>query len=186
MMVMRTQTILLLAILAFLSACGTVAVKPEDCPSGTQQLAGCPPLGAVDDPDIGKLYESREWQKVASLDINPVEFGREAKIPINHARAKFIGSTVEGGLTSLAAYLWLMTGAILLAFKEYRKASRQSGGRVDLYLGIFLALVAFNVAGIFEANWRDTELQRMALFLLASPYLVRRFGEVESTAAVTE
>jgi phosphatidylserine/phosphatidylglycerophosphate/cardiolipin synthase-like enzyme len=111
MLIMPTRIVLLLAILGLLSACGSVEVKPVDCPSGTQKLEGCPPLGAIDDPDIGKLYDSRAWQKVASLDIDPVEFGRDAKIPINHARAKFIGSTDEGGLTSLAAKIHLIEQA---------------------------------------------------------------------------
>ncbi|UCH46559.1 MAG: phospholipase [Betaproteobacteria bacterium] len=108
---MHTRLILFALILAFLSACATVEVKPVDCPSGTQKLAGCPPLGAVDDPDIADLYDSRTWQKVASLEIDPVEFGRDAEIPINDARAKFIGSTDEGGLTSLAAKLHLIEQA---------------------------------------------------------------------------
>jgi cardiolipin synthase C len=108
---MQTRSIPLLATLAFLTACGSIEIKPEDCPAGTQNLAGCPPEGAVDDPAISKLYESRKWQKVASLDIDPVEFGREAKIPINQAHAKFIGSTDEGGLTSLAAKLHLIEQA---------------------------------------------------------------------------
>jgi hypothetical protein len=93
---MHAKLILFAAILALVSACGTIEVKPVDCPSGTQKLAGCPPLSAIDDPDIAELYDSRTWQKVASLEIDPVEFGRDAKIPINEARAKFIGSTDEG------------------------------------------------------------------------------------------
>jgi phosphatidylserine/phosphatidylglycerophosphate/cardiolipin synthase-like enzyme len=108
---MHAKLILFAAILALVSACGTIEVKPVDCPSGTQKLAGCPPLSAIDDPDIAELYDSRTWQKVASLEIDPVEFGRDAKIPINEARAKFIGSTDEGGLTSLAAKLHLIEQA---------------------------------------------------------------------------
>ena len=108
---MRSAIIVFLVMLAGLSACTSVGVKPEDCPAGTQQLNGCPPLGAIDDADIGRLFESRAWQKVASLDIDPVEYGRDAKIPINNARAKFIGSTDEGGLTSLAAKLYLIEHA---------------------------------------------------------------------------
>jgi phosphatidylserine/phosphatidylglycerophosphate/cardiolipin synthase-like enzyme len=95
-----------------MSACVSTEVKPEDCPAGTQQLAGCPPPGAIDDPVIGHLYESRRWLTGAELDGNdPIELGRDAKIPINHARAKFIGSTDEGGLTSLAAKLYMIEHA---------------------------------------------------------------------------
>jgi hypothetical protein len=39
-----------------------------------------------------------------------------------------------------------------------------------------LALVALNIAGIFEANWRDTEVQRWALFLLAVPVCLDNKG----------
>jgi putative cardiolipin synthase len=111
MLIMRSRIAILLAMLAGLSACTSVGVKPEDCPAGTQQLDNCPPLVAVADPDIGKLYESRGWLRGAELDIDPIEAGRDAKIPINHARAKFIGSTDEGGLTSLAAKLYLIEQA---------------------------------------------------------------------------
>ncbi len=44
------------------------------------------------------------------------------------------------------------------------------GDGSDLYLGAFGALVAFNLAGMFEFNWGDTEVQRLALFLVALPY----------------
>ena len=30
-------------------------------------------------------------------------------------------------------------------------------------------MLGFNLAGLFEDNWRDTEVQRLALFLLAVP-----------------
>lgn len=108
---MRVRIFILLSMLIGLSACTSVGVKPEDCPAGTQKLDSCPPLGAVADPDIAKLYQSRTWLRAAELDIDPIEAGRDAKIPINHARAKFIGSTDEGGLTSLAAKIYLIEEA---------------------------------------------------------------------------
>ena len=45
-----------------------------------------------------------------------------------------------------------------------------AGPRRDLYLGMLLALLAFAVAGLFEDNWADTEVQRILLFLLALPF----------------
>ena len=41
------------------SACVTTTVKPEDCPAGTQKLAGCPPIGAILDSDIENLHVER-------------------------------------------------------------------------------------------------------------------------------
>jgi hypothetical protein len=35
---------------------------------------------------------------------------------------------------------------------------------------VLLALLAFNVAGLFENNWGDTEVQRPALLLFALPF----------------
>jgi phosphatidylserine/phosphatidylglycerophosphate/cardiolipin synthase-like enzyme len=101
----------LLLICAGLSACATYQVAPEDCPAGTQKLEGCPPAGAVVDAEIAELQRQRTWVKPSEVNIDTVEMGRDAKIPINSAQAKFIGSTDEGGLTSLAAKIWLIENA---------------------------------------------------------------------------
>lgn len=108
-MVARIPLIPLL--LVTLSACVSVGVKPEDCPAGTQKLEGCPPVGAIDDAQIADLYASRTWRSAAEQEFDPIEFGRNAEVPINNARAKFIGSDPEGGLTSLAAKLHLIEHA---------------------------------------------------------------------------
>ncbi len=102
----RSRIPLLLVVIATLSACATYRVAPDDCPDGTQKLEGCPPLGAVDDAEIGQLFVERTWVDPAELDIDPIALGRDAEIPINRADAKFIGSTDAGGLTSLAAKMW--------------------------------------------------------------------------------
>jgi phosphatidylserine/phosphatidylglycerophosphate/cardiolipin synthase-like enzyme len=102
---------LLLALVAGLSACATVQVAPESCPPGTQKLENCPPIGAIDDPTIAEIYEQRTWRSSNDLDINPIDYGRDAKIPINNARAKFIGSSREGGLISLATKLHIIEQA---------------------------------------------------------------------------
>ena len=101
----------LLVLVSGLSACATVQVAPESCPPGTQKLENCPPIGAIDDPAIAEIYAQRTWRSGADLDTNPIEFGRDAKIPINNARAKFIGSSREGGLISLAAKLHIIENA---------------------------------------------------------------------------
>lgn len=98
---------------AFLVAggCATVAVSPEDCPAGTQKLQGCPPIGAIDDPFVADLYAERTWRSADRQDFDPIAAGRDADIPVNRTRAKFIGSDDAGGLTSLAAKLHLIANA---------------------------------------------------------------------------
>ena len=54
--------------------------------------------------------------------------------------------------------------------RRYRAEGGAGGPRADLYLGAILALVGFNLAGLFEYNWGDVEVQRLALFLLAIPF----------------
>ena len=107
----RFQLIVLLAIAAVVSGCASYQIAPADCPAGTQKLEGCPPLGAIDDPAIASLYADRTWVPPGELGVDPVQFGRDAEIPINSADAKFIGSTAAGGLTSLAAKIWLIENA---------------------------------------------------------------------------
>jgi O-antigen ligase len=75
----------------------------------------------------------------------------------------------ERGLLTVVAYVWLMAAAVILAYRGLKRDGGLSGPRADLYLGTLLTLIAFNVAGIFEANWRDSEVQRWVLFLIAVP-----------------
>jgi hypothetical protein len=63
----------------------------------------------------------------------------------------------------------MMGAAAAAAFSGLRRAGLR-GSRADLYLGTLLALLAFNVAGLFEYNWGDTEVQRLVLFVLALPF----------------
>ncbi len=107
----RTKQWPLLVALAGLSACATIEIAPEDCPPGTQMLEGCPPIGAVADEFIADLYAQRTWVKPSELTIDPIALGRDAKVPINQVRAKFIGSADIDGLNSLAAKLWLIENA---------------------------------------------------------------------------
>ncbi|MEM6454131.1 MAG: O-antigen ligase family protein [Acidobacteriota bacterium] len=92
-----------------------------------------------------------------------------------HLHNTFVQLAAERGLASLAAYAWLMVVGLRLA----RRACRRQTGRdgeddLDLPLGALFALVAFNLAGLFEDSWRDTEVQRLMLFLLALPLCLDR------------
>ena len=84
---------------------------------------------------------------------------------VKHLHSTPVHTAAENGLVGFVGYAWLMIAGLLLA----RRQIRRGGDGGDLALGAFLAIVAFNVAGLFEANWRDTELQRWMLFLLATP-----------------
>lgn len=91
------------------------------------------------------------------------------RITVPHLHNTFLELAAERGLVTLAAYLWLMGAGLWLACRGYRREGGPRGRRADLYVGAILAVVAFNLAGVFEDNWQDTEVQRLILFLLATP-----------------
>ncbi len=92
---------------------------------------------------------------------------------VKHLHNTFVHMAASRGLPSLLSYLWLMAASAAMAIEGYRREGGRTGPRADLYLGVLFALLALNVAGLFEANWRDTEIQRWALFLLALPVVLR-------------
>lgn len=89
---------------------------------------------------------------------------------VPHLHNTFLQLAAERGLPSLLAYLALTFASVRLAYRRFRGEGGRRGPRADLYLGAMLALLAFNVAGLFENNWGDTEVQRPVLFLLALPF----------------
>jgi O-antigen ligase len=98
---------------------------------------------------------------------------------VPHLHDNLIQLAAERGLPALAAYLGLMGAAAWCALAGLRQEGGRRGPRADLWLGVLLALLAFNVAGLFENNWGDTEVQRPVLFLLALPFCLARREEGE-------
>ncbi len=93
-----------------------------------------------------------------------------------HLHNTFIQIGASSGLPALAAYFWFMGAAALLALRRFRAEGGWSGRRADLYVTTMLVLLAFNLAGLFEDNWADTEVQRLVLFVLAIPYCLPAAG----------
>ncbi len=91
------------------------------------------------------------------------------RFTVPHLHNAFLDLASERGLLSLAAYFWLMAAGLGLTWRAYRRDGGRHGPRADLYLGVILALAGFNLGGLFENNWGDTEVQRVVLFLLAVP-----------------
>ncbi|MBT8041350.1 MAG: phospholipase [Xanthomonadales bacterium] len=93
-----------------LASCATTPPAPS-CPAGTQELPGCPPIGAIEDAELNELYDDRTWLAPAELDVDLVELGKNAQIPVQFARVKFLGPSQESALDSLAAKLWMIENA---------------------------------------------------------------------------
>ena len=104
------RTGLLLVLMLFSASCVTTPSRSA-CPAGTQNLPDCPPLGAIDDPRINELYADRTWMPEKDTGEDLVELGKQAAIPVQHARTKFLGPTDQAALTSLAVKLWMIENA---------------------------------------------------------------------------
>lgn len=89
---------------------------------------------------------------------------------VPHLHNSLLQLAAERGLPALAAYLGLTLAAMGLAWRRFRQEGGTRGPRADLWIGALLAILAFNVAGLFENNWGDAEVQRTALFALAIPF----------------
>ena len=95
-----------------------------------------------------------------------------ARLNVPHLHDSYAQLAAERGLPALASYLALLAVALARARRGYRaeRTADGAGARADLWLGVTAALIAFSIAGLFENNWGDTEVQRVALLLLAAPF----------------
>ena len=108
-MVKNVKVRLLVVFSILLMSCASPQVN--ECPPGTQALSDCPPVIAVDDETINRLYESRSWIPPKQLTIDPIKLSEDANVPVNFARAKVIGTTYDEAVKSLALKLWLIENA---------------------------------------------------------------------------
>ena len=69
------------------------------------------PADAVDDHDVGLVYASRAWLPQSKLEIDTVELGKQAEIPVNDSLAKLIGPGQDDAVRSLAAKIWMIEHA---------------------------------------------------------------------------
>lgn len=92
---------------------------------------------------------------------------------VPHLHNNLLQLAAERGLPALGAYLGLTAAAMTLAWRQFRREGGRRGPRADLLAGSLLAILAFNLAGLFENSWGDTEVQRAALFVLAIPFCLR-------------
>lgn len=96
---------------------------------------------------------------------------------VPHLHSTFLELAAERGVPALASYLAMMAVAIGWALRRFVAEGGMRGPRADLTFGTALALVGFNLAGLFENNWGDTEVQRITLFVLALPFVVAEQGD---------
>src|SRR4029079_16417775 len=91
------------------------------------------------------------------------------RLSIPHLHDAFLQGAGARRAPALIAVVVLLGLPAARALAAYRREGGRGGPRADLWLGVLGALVAFAVAGLFEDNWGDVEVQRLVLLLLAVP-----------------
>ena len=69
---------------------------------------------------------------------------------VPHLHNSFVELAAERGIPELLGYLAMLAATAGVAWRRYVREGRDTGPRSDLYVGVLLALLAFNVAGLFE------------------------------------
>jgi O-antigen ligase len=100
------------------------------------------------------------------------------KIERPHLHNAFLQVAAERGVPAALALAALLGGSAWLSWRGFRAEGGFRGARAELWVGAMLGIVAFSIAGLFEDNWGDTEVQRILLFLLAIPVCLRAEPEV--------
>jgi len=97
------------------------------------------------------------------------------RLVVPHLHNAYLQLGAERGIPALSVFVALLATAVIGA----ERGLRRGGPAVDLQLGFLGAIGAFAVAALFEDNWGDTEVQRLALFLLAAPFCLSHGSESE-------
>jgi len=105
---------------------------------------------------------------------------------VPHLHDGFLQVAAERGVPALLALLLILGLPAARALAGYRREGGRRGPRADLWLGVLGALVAFAVAGLFEDNWGDVEVQRLVLLLLAVPYGLGAAAESDGSAGASD
>ncbi len=110
---MLLATTRLASLLLFVLLLGACAATPDKPPCGADRLdiAGCPPLDAVEDDAVSEHLHARRWHQPKDLDFDPIALGMEADIQSQPALMKAIGSSYQDSLRSLATKIWLVDNA---------------------------------------------------------------------------
>ena len=106
------RLVLLPSLVVFgLAACGSLERAAEDCPVEGPPPVGCPAPPAIGDPEIDAWYRERRADYAQQHDLDPIELGVQAKIPVQSVRLKLLGTSRRDALYSLAAKLHVIDNA---------------------------------------------------------------------------
>ena len=102
---------LLLPVILVLVACATTGADQTHPLKSTRQLLAEASTLAGNEEFIRLLRDARTWVPHGQLTEDPIEVGKNAKIPVQHEQVKILGPSREDALRSLALKVWLIEQA---------------------------------------------------------------------------
>lgn len=117
-------------------------------------------------------------------EVYPIYASRDAPSRNNpHLHNNLAQIAAERGLPCLVAWLWFIAVAFTASIRSYRSASEPTtkalaAGAMGLFLAAFLA-------GLFEYNFGDSELQMLFLFAMSIPWILERERAQEKATSAT-
>jgi O-antigen ligase len=97
-----------------------------------------------------------------------------ARARTGHLHNNVVQVAAEHGLLGLAAWLWIWVAYLRDAIATYRRLPVARALERALVGGSLAAVAGFQVAGLFEYNFRDAEVIHLLWVILALPYVVAR------------
>lgn len=104
--------ILLVILIIYLSGCTTHSVQESfDVFDTSRELLKTAGVNKGNEEYIRLLHQSRTWIPEHQLTEDPLEVGKNAKIPISHEDVKVLGPSEDDALNSLALKIWMLENA---------------------------------------------------------------------------
>jgi O-antigen ligase len=95
-------------------------------------------------------------------------FSAEIPADLTHFHSNFLNFLVEGGVFGLCAFLWFVWSFLYFGWSIWLKENRpRLSSRGRLVLSVLCGLLSWQVAGLGEYNFGDTEVLLVALVLVA-------------------
>lgn len=102
------------------------------------------------------------------------EYSSEIPPELRHFHNNFLNILVEAGSLGLGAFLWLIISVVRLTF---RRQSELSSPDAILTLGVCLGIISWQVAGLVEYNFGDTEVLLVFISIIGAYFANRSPSE---------
>lgn len=94
----------------------------------------------------------------------------ESRLRFTHLHNNFVQIAAERGAIGLLAWLWIWLAYFRAIAQRLRRTPKREGPERALIIGSLAAVVGFLVAGVFECNYRDSEVASIIYFVMALPF----------------